>query len=752
MANEHESVAGGKHGVVIGLMDGSRICGHMDKFTPALSRLVVEVDGESTLHRLNPDEVAYIGFESQGDLREGKRKIPRMAGMEAVRVHTVTGETFEGFIMATSEHPAGMHAFVGDESSKFEHIFFYHHGVRLRERLQSIGKVLVDENIVSGEQIHHALSRQKEERSTPIGRIIVEEKMVSENKVDEALSVQQHRCKRLGEVLIEEGVLSEEDLEHALAEQKHRRGKKIGEILVELGVLDEAELVSALALKFHLSFVNLDEYPIDVSALAEVNETILRKYGVLPVQADERAITLAISDPLNTEAYDAVRMHTEKRIREVLAVPSQLRKHLEKAFGDDESGDDDDWLIVEAGAMQGESESEPEALDEARGAEETPIIRMVNKIIREGVRKRATDIHILPQPKNWTLGYRINGDLIIEREMEKAVLPKVVSRLKILCGMDISEHRLPQDGHLQLHYKCHTVEFRVSCIPNACGESIVMRILDKDVAKRITDLGFREQDLNRLIRMSRRPFGLILVTGPTGSGKSTTLFSILASLTAFPLHLISIEDPVESEIPGVNQVQVHSKIGMTFARVLRNILRHDPDVIMVGEMRDKETAQIGIEAALTGHLMFSTLHTNSAADTIIRLMDMGIPRYLLAPALLGVISQMLVKRLCPDCRQRVPENDDIFHVIRDMGWEAPAHLYQAEGCDACHGTGYVDRVILYEFMEVGDVVRQAIHSGIIGGELQQVAEKEGMRSRARHAYELAGQGVIAKDELLRALL
>ena len=295
-------------------------------------------------------------------------------------------------------------------------------------------------------------------------------------------------------------------------------------------------------------------------------------------------------------------------------------------------------------------------------------------------------------------------------------------------------------------------EFRVSCIPNSFGESLVMRVLNKEMAVNLDTLGLRHEDLKRVAALSRKPYGLILVTGPTGSGKSTTLFAILKSISHLPAHILTIEDPVESDIEGANQIQVNSKIGMTFARILRNVLRHDPDIIMLGEMRDQETAEIGIEAALTGHLLFSTLHTNSAIDTIIRLNDLGIPNYLIAPSLLGIISQNLVKKLCVNCREEIPKDSDTFRTIGELGLKAPEKLYSAGSCDQCNRTGYSGRVMLYEMLTVDDRVRLAIHEGKKGEELMAIAIKSGMIPKAQHALELAGSGVIDHNDFVRSLI
>jgi type II secretory ATPase GspE/PulE/Tfp pilus assembly ATPase PilB-like protein len=453
---------------------------------------------------------------------------------------------------------------------------------------------------------------------------------------------------------------------------------------------------------------------------------------------------------MGLEAYDGISFKTGKKVHEVLVKTSQLKAHLDKLLQEEIIEED---LSCEFLHQEDMEDDEPfNELEITQSAEDKPIVRLVNRLIRNGLRKKASDIHILPQAKKITLAYRQNGELIAESALDKSLHRQISARIKILSGMDISEQRLPQDGRLILREGKHTYEFRVSCIPNTFGESLVLRVLSKEAAVDLDTLGLREDDMKQLSIMARKPFGLILVTGPTGSGKSTTLFAVLNSIAHLPAHILTIEDPVESEIPGANQIQVHQKIGMTFARILRNVLRHDPDIIMIGEMRDPETAEIGIEAALTGHLMLSTLHTNSAVDTIIRLNDLGIPNYLIAPALLGIISQNLLKKLCPDCRREIDKSDSSFTMIRDLGLEVPEHLYEKVGCEKCNNSGYVGRLMLYEFLVVNDQIREAIHEGKTGGELQKIAVANGLQLKSKHALKMAADGDIDHHDFIYSLV
>ncbi|MFC1542796.1 GspE/PulE family protein [Pseudomonadota bacterium] len=733
--------------VTLALLNGDEEQGQLIRFSPPMRRLHLQVESNRVEH-FEIAEVAYIGFERP---KGTWPSMPALEGMEEMVVHAVTGKKYHVHVVETKAHEDGFYAFVDSEDSQFERLFFYNHGVRLLEHPKPLGQLLIDENVASSSDVQTALDTQRTLKAQPLGDFLVAQEKVEAADIEKALESQRKKPKKIGDILIEAGLLQEEDLKQALVEQSKNRSLKIGQILINMGFVTEEELVSSLAKKFSMPFVDLDEYTLNPLVVAEIDSDILVRFQVIPIASDEHTLTLAASDPMDIEGFDTIRFQTKKRITEVLATPSQIRQLLERELAS-EGDDGDGWLWIERVGDEKEESTENE-VQEVKAAEATPIVRLVNKLMINGIRKGASDIHVLPQAKKVLLLYRINGDLQLEMELEKWVQRRMISRIKLLAGMNITDHRVTQDGRLMVRHEGGVVEFRVSCIPNAYGESIVMRILNKEMAVDMEMLGVSETDRQALAVMVRKPFGLILATGPTGSGKSTTLFALLQSITDLPLHIITIEDPVESEIKGTNQIQVNTKVGLTFASVLRNVLRHDPDVIMVGEMRDEETTSIGIEAALTGHLMLSTLHTNSAVDTIIRLQDLGIPNYLLAPALRGIISQSLLKRLCEECRQPFDhEDDEVYQLLQDMGLERPKRLYQPGKCDSCNQTGFSGRVMAYEFLKVTDAVRQAIHDGKIGNELLEIAEKEGMISKAAHALSLAENGVVCRDDLVRMLI
>ncbi|MFQ5518687.1 MAG: ATPase, T2SS/T4P/T4SS family, partial [Mariprofundus sp.] len=761
--------------VTINLMSGETMQGHLLGFSPIMNKLHFfekDIADDASARKLDIQDVVYIGLHRSA--QTAAQQAGSLQHLDELKIITVNLDTFDVLASPSMSNTPGFFAVAKDDSLHFERLFFYHHGIRYQEKPERLGDLLIDQEIlsaedvqkaldiqsenlpslgdvlkqqgkvsdgeidialetqklqrmklgdllidqelVSQEDVHEALQEQSEAVDMPLGHILIEKGKVQDADLDSALQIQNRRKMRLGEILIEAGLITEDDLQFALEEQKVQ-GQRLGEILLSSQVITEDELLSALAKKFRLPTVDLNEFEINPQAASQIGRDVIEKYRILPIDSDDHSLTIALSDPMGLEAYDSICFKTGKKVHEVMAKGSQLNGHISALLKEDLL---DEELSCEFLHEEASDEEPVNELEITQSAEDAPIIRLVNRIIRNGLRKKASDIHILPQAKKITLAYRLNGQLLSENALEYSLHKQIAARIKILCGMDISERRLPQDGRLMLRDGKDNYEFRVSCIPNSFGESLVLRVLNKDMAVELDVLGLRDDDMQQLSLMARKPYGLVLVTGPTGSGKSTTLFAVLKSISHLPAHILTIEDPVESEIPGANQIQVNHKIGMSFARILRNVLRHDPDIIMIGEMRDPETAEIGIESALTGHLMFSTLHTNSAVDTIIRLNDLGIPNYLIAPALLGVISQNLLKTLCLECRAELDKNDQAFVTVKDLGFDVPDKLYKAVGCEHCSQTGYAGRVMSYEFLVVNDKVRQAIHDGITGQKLQKI--------------------------------
>ncbi|MDQ6969088.1 MAG: ATPase, T2SS/T4P/T4SS family [Mariprofundus sp.] len=794
-------------GVTINLMNGDSLEGHMLGFSPIMNVLHFfeqQSAAKAISRRLDIAEIVFVGLHHQDE--SSAEPLAQQQKMEELKVITVNLESFAIFASPAVSNAPGFFAIGADESLPYERVFFYHHGIRYQEKPERLGDLLIDQEsididdlqqalkaqsesipslgdmlkeqgkvkdkdlkqamdvqqrqrmkmgdllidqaVVTADEVQDALAIQELSKDKPLGHILIAEGKVEEKHIDGALKIQARRKMRLGEILVEAGLISEDDVQLALEEQK-LRGKRIGEVLLSSHVITEAELLSALAKKFRLPTVDLDAYEINPMAATEISRDVIEKYQIIPIDTDSHSLTIALADPMGLEAYDEISFKTGKKVHEVMVKSSQLKNNITALLQEDLA---DEELSCEFLHEDGNEDEPLNEFEITQSAEDAPVVRLVNRIIRNGLRKKASDIHILPQAKKIILAYRLNGQLLSENSLEKSLSKQIAARIKILCGMDIAEQRLPQDGRLQLRDGKKKYEFRVSCIPNAFGESLVLRVLNKEMAVELDVLGLREADMKQLSIMARKPYGLVLVTGPTGSGKSTTLFALLKSISHLPAHILTIEDPVESEIDDANQIQVNHKIGMTFARVLRNVLRHDPDIIMIGEMRDPETAEIGVEAALTGHLMFSTLHTNSAVDTIIRLNDLGIPNYLIAPALLGIISQNLLKKLCVDCREALSADDPAFEMIADLGFDVPQALYKAVGCDHCNQTGYSGRVMSYEFLVVNEKVRQAIHDGVKGAKMQRIAAESGMQPKSISALQMAADGTIDYNDFIYSVM
>ena len=559
---------------------------------------------------------------------------------------------------------------------------------------------------------------------------------------------------RLLELLVKEGLLSADQAQKATADQR-RTGERLASVLTRLGLLKEDDLLDFLSRKYGIPIINLGRVEVEPEILKLVRREIIQKYQVFPVRKVGNTLTLALSDPTVVLAIDDVQFATGLHVIPVLAGESAIRQAIERSY---DTGVDDLKKLIDqekAGA-----EANLELLDKAQKvdvgepgseAQEAPTIRFVNLIIGDAIRKRASDIHLEPYEKVFRVRYRIDGVLHDMMNPPKQMEPAILSRVKIMANLDIAERRLPQDGRISVKFQSREIDLRVSSLPTIFGEKIVMRVLDKtgtvlDLAR----LGFEEEDLARFKRTITTPYGMILVTGPTGSGKSTTLYAAISTINHPDINIITAEDPVEYNIPGINQVLVREDIGYTFASALRAFLRQDPDVVLVGEMRDLETAQIAIRAALTGHLVFSTLHTNDAPSTVTRLQDMGIPPFLISSSLLLVIAQRLVRRICLECREpvRVPVSALIDVGFRPEEAEG-VQAYAGKGCATCAQTGFKGRIALHEVMWLTPEVQEAIVRQRPANELKELAVKAGMRTLRQSGLRKVATGTSTIDEVLR---
>jgi type IV pilus assembly protein PilB len=558
---------------------------------------------------------------------------------------------------------------------------------------------------------------------------------------------------RLLELLVKENLLTQDQAQKALTDQR-RSGERLATVLTRLAFVSEDELLDFLSRKYGIPVINLGRVEVDPDILRLVRKEIVQKYQVFPVRKVGNTLTLALSDPTVVLAIDDVQFATGLHVIPVLAAESAIRAAIDHNYS---SGVEDIKKLID---QESTGETSLELLDKAskvdiaelgREAEEAPTIRFVNLIIADAIRKRASDIHLEPYEKVFRVRYRIDGVLHDMMNPPKQMEPAILSRVKIMANLDIAERRLPQDGRLSVKFQNREIDLRVSSLPTIYGEKIVMRVLDKgSIVLDLTRLGFEEDDLNRFKKIITTPYGMILVTGPTGSGKSTTLYAAIATINNPDINIITAEDPVEFNIAGINQVLVREDIGYNFAAALRAFLRQDPDVILVGEMRDLETAQIAIRAALTGHLVFSTLHTNDAPSTVTRLQDMGIPPFLISSSLLLVIAQRLVRRICLECREpvQVPVSALIDVGFRPEEAEG-VRVYAGKGCANCANTGYKGRISVHEIMWMLPELQEAIVRQRPANEIKDIAVKAGMRTLRQTGLRKVANGLTTIDEVLR---
>jgi general secretion pathway protein E len=554
---------------------------------------------------------------------------------------------------------------------------------------------------------------------------------------------------RLGEILIERGKLDLANLERALRVQETNKQERIGAILTRTGFAAERDVIEALSVQMDLPVVPLASYP-ELPILEErVSVRFIKESRVVPLLEDEAHVLLAMVDPADEYVLNAFHLVTGRKVVPQLAVPSELDAAYERLYGTGKTSMDQ--IVGEAQTRDDDVGNEDlQQLKEL--ASEAPIIRLVSLIISHALQARASDIHIEPFENRLIVRYRVDGVMHEVESPPRRFSAAVISRIKIMASLDIAERRLPQDGRIKLRLQGKEIDLRVSTVPTMHGESVVMRILDKSgTALDFATLGFDAVALERFMQVLNQPHGIVLVTGPTGSGKTTTLYTALDKLNKPDIKILTVEDPVEYQMEGINQIQVKPQIGLTFANALRSIVRQDPDVIMIGEIRDLETAQIAVQSALTGHMVLSTLHTNDAASTINRLLDMGMDDYLLTSTVNGILAQRLVRTLCMHCRQAHPALPEVIEEMQLRRYTAanPVTLYRPVGCEECGGTGYSGRVSIVELLVMTDTIRGMIMRHVTSGEVRQQAIADGMQTMYENGLSKAVAGVTTIEEVLR---
>ena len=544
--------------------------------------------------------------------------------------------------------------------------------------------------------------------------------------------------------------ITPQQLEEALKVQRETR-EGLGVILEKMGFIGTKEVYQTLAEQLGALFIELDTYLIDPQAVSLLPEKFCRERQVIPVGEENGALILVMANPTDVVTIDRARLMTGREIKAAIAPSEEIERIINTYFGAKESVNE---ILREVEEKEGaflEEAKEVEIGQLKALGEEAPIIQAVNTFILQAIRAGASDIHLEPQDKEARIRFRIDGILHDISSTSSRVHPALVSRIKILSRMDIAERRLPQDGRFQIRVDNRTVDFRVSSLPTIFGEKIVMRILDKSaLLLELDKLGFEPDDLRKFIRLIKYPYGMVLLTGPTGSGKTTTLYSALNFINRPALNIITVEDPVEYQLPGINQVQINPKIDFSFANALRSIMRQDPDIIMVGEIRDRETAEIAIHAALTGHLVLSTLHTNSATGAIVRLQEMGVPSYLISSALLGVVAQRLVRKICSHCRTELEVEGETALKLTG-GKEEKLILHRGEGCNMCSKTGYRGREAVNEVLVIDDDIRSLILKNATERELTAKAREKGMLTLEENAIQKVLKGITTFEEMYRVV-
>lgn len=550
----------------------------------------------------------------------------------------------------------------------------------------------------------------------------------------------------IGQHLIEKGLITEEQLQQVLAKQKETKGKMFGDVILEMKLLTENQFSEVLAERLNIPFVDLDNYELLPDVVKRVPEETARKYSVIPLNKIGRRLTVATSEPSNFYALEDLRAITGCSISVNMASKGAINRAIGKMY----SAGQVDAVVEEATKQKEEEKSLEDLVTDAANdrIDNAPIVKLANAIVENSFRKDATDIHIEPFKNQTKIRIRVNGDLIELMTISSALHVALTTRFKILSGMNIAEKRIPQDGRMSQVVDGVNLDLRVSNLPMVYGEKVVLRILatgDMSVRK-ITDLGMTQYNYERFAACLKVPQGVVLVTGPTGSGKSTTLYAALGEIAKPNLNVITVEDPVEKKIDGINQCQINDKAGMTFDAALRSILRQDPDIIMVGEMRDAETAEIAIRAAITGHLVLSTIHTNDASSTVTRLVDMGVEAYMVATSLIGIVAQRLTKVLCPNCKRKTMSTEQDNEL---MGIDHSIEIYEPVGCPACNNTGYKGRTAIHEILLSTPEMAQLITRGAKADEIEVLAKEQGCRLLRDNVSELIQQGKTSMDELIR---
>ncbi|MHB8829538.1 MAG: GspE/PulE family protein [Syntrophales bacterium] len=680
-------------------------------------------------------------------------------------VVTLTGQQYRVAVSLRQSGSVGFYGLLVDAGSTHRLIFFNKDGVKMRRQERCIGEILEENGVITHFSVEKALEKQRSLQDRRLGDIIAEEqdvpRRIIENVLDKARDTGKVKPRmKVGDILIEAGLVTREQVDTALSRQSDDKKKKIGALLIEEGLITENQLLAALAVKFRLPFADLDKSPPAETALHSLPLSVIKSLGVIPLEDDGKSLLVATSEPTNYTIAEMLRFHTKLKIEMVAAASQQIADAISKYYPEKESGVEE--LLS---GMSAEIPVLERQLPQADVSEsDSQIVILVNTILLDGFAKEASDIHFEPGLRDspFQVRYRLDGICRVVNQIPATFKKAIISRIKIMANLDISEHRRPQSGKIVIWRENNRIEYRVEITPTAGGnEDAVLRILPFSLPLPLEEADFSENNFNALINILSQPYGVLLCVGPTGSGKTTTLHSALRHLNTPEVKIWTVEDPVEITQEGLRQVQVQTKIGLTFQEVLRSFLRSDPDIIMIGEMRDRETAKTAIEASLTGHLVLSTLHTNSAPETVSRLIEMGMDPFNFADSLLGVLAQRLARRLCDKCKRPYhPDRQEYDELVNIYGAAAfQAHggrdyceefaLMRRIGCDSCNGSGYKGRVAIHELLVNSEGIKKAIRNKAMVEDVRELALGEGMRTLLMDGVQKVFQGLTDVEEIVR---
>ncbi|MBL4571695.1 MAG: Flp pilus assembly complex ATPase component TadA [Gammaproteobacteria bacterium] len=754
--------------VDICLLNGDKISGRLLKLDATNKILSINTKSDAEDFQLPFDKICCLLFLKKLAANTSKHPAEKYCKnaelpppFQPYLVEAINGEIFEGKTRGSFIDMSGTHIFKSLNARSIQRLFFPIDSVKHQQIGNLIGAELLNMKgmEIKKEDIEQALTAQKVTREKSTVDYLVENEDISLEDAAKVLESHQGKFSEItngdssdvaGQVLVDENKITPEQLSGAELKKELNQNKKLGTYLKEMGALNDEDLNRVLAKKSGIPYIHLSDFKIEPEAIQLVSQEIASRYTLMPLRMLDGALIVAMKDPFQKEAIDSVQFMTNLHLDIVVASEKSIKDAIEKNYGKDNFEQD----VLEAEDLQTNfaQESMPgrdQLVTETAGIGK-PVVRLVSNFLIDAIHRQASDIHIRPLEKTVDLLFRIDGTLFKIRNFSKALLPPIISRIKILGKMDIAERRLPQDGQARITDQGNVVDLRISIIPTVTGESAVIRLLNTQTGiKSIAQLGFNPRDAEVFSRLLHKSNGMILVTGPTGSGKSTTLYAALQTVIERNLNIITVENPVEYHIDGIEQIQVNTVPGYTFARALRHILRHDPDVIMIGEIRDEETAKIAVESALTGHLVLSTLHTNDSAGAITRLLEMGVDPFLLNATILGIFAQRLAKKNCKNCLLEETVDPIIRKTLNIAETEV---FYKGCGCEACHHTGYKGRIAVYELLQVTTQMHHLIQPSVATHVIHDQAIKDGMIPLTENALEQARKRLISLEEVYRVRL